>query len=159
MRTKFLIFCIIASITLLSAQKSELLDQKNGFRDIKLESAYSEIKDLILIMEEGDIKYYRKTSEELTINDFELSQIIYGIYSDKLYFIIIRTIGADNSKKLLEYLNQEYSEGQQNHNIPDTYTWFAKNAGLVYEYKEIPEIAEAYFYSKKTFIERRKSGY
>ena len=140
----------------LAAQNT--IDEKYGFRNIKLDESFNNFEDLKLLRESNGVKYYTRDYEDLKEDNFEIHQIVYGFYDNKLYFIVIQTIGEQNSKALLEYLNREYGEGQLNHNISDSYTWFAKKAGLVYEYKEIPEIAEAYLYSKNLLIEKRKAN-
>ena len=152
--TLFFLLCI-GLFQGLMAQNA--LDEKYGFRNIKLDDRFNNFEDLKLIRESNGVKYYTKEYEDLKEDNFEIQQIIYGFYDNKLYFIVIQTIGESNGKALLEYLNKEYGEGQLNHNIPDSYTWFAKKTGLVYECKEIPEIAEAYLYSKGLLIEKRKA--
>ncbi|MBN1182919.1 MAG: hypothetical protein JXB49_11570 [Bacteroidales bacterium] len=156
MRYIFLALFCIGLMQYATAQNT--LDEKYGFRDIKLDASFTDFEDLKLINESNGVSYYIKDYEDLKEEGFEMQQITYGFYNSKLYFIVIQTIGEKNGKKLLDYLNKEYGEGQLNHNIADSYTWFAKKAGLVYEYKEIPEIAETYLYSKSMLIEKRKSG-
>lgn len=156
---RFIIITLISfiAITSLSAQNKNSIDRKYGFRDIKLETPVDEISNLKLIKESNGIQYYIKQDENNKEGDLEFQQILYGFYNNKLYFIVLRTIGVQNADHLLTYLNREYGEGQPNHNIADSYTWFAKKTGLVYEYKEIPGIAEAYLYSKTLLIEKRKA--
>jgi hypothetical protein len=86
------------------------LDREYGFRGIMLESKLSSFNNMKLIQDEGNTKYYIRSTDELNINGIEVYSIKYCFYKNKLMMISITTNGLNNSQGLLDILQDQYGE-------------------------------------------------
>jgi hypothetical protein len=150
--SKTLVLVFIFSCGALYSQDQKKLDESYGFRGIILESTIKSEDSMVLLQETPSINFYKKKGEVLTLGSVKLQEIVYGYTNNQLYFIIIRAHGKDNSMQLLQYLKDEYGKGHKHNSSKEKYTWFAKKAGMVYEYKELIESSEVYIYSKKMYV-------
>ena len=124
------------------------LDTKYGFRDAKLETDLSQFSDLELVDEQGQTKFYTRASDELSVGEYAIEQIIYAFYKNKLQLISIRTKGSHNSRGLLQVLRSQYGYGSQPNRYMDKYIWSAKKTQLVYDENSLTNDADIIIVSK-----------
>lgn len=152
MTSKLFFLLFLFSLGTLNAQEQKKLDNNYGFLDIILESTMLPGDSMILLQKTSTIDFYKKKGEPLMLDDIKLHEIVYGYTNNKLYFIIVRVHGKANSMQLLKYLQNEYGKGHRHNSSKEKYTWFAKTAGMVYEFKDLIESAEVYLFSKKLYV-------
>lgn len=113
------------------------LDEKNGFRDNKLETNFNQFKDLVF--KEGEtVKFYIKKKENLTLGNYKLKNIYYGFYKNQLSNIIIETAGAINSHGVLDILIKGYGSPTDKPNkYIEHYFWLGEKVTLIYKENSI----------------------
>jgi len=131
------------------------LDYKNGFRDMKFETELPNDGTMVLI---GDtirnnhgagMKFYSRTTDNLTIGDYQLQSIIYGYYKGQLDYIQINTMGYTNSRGVLAMLQDLFGNGFKDNEYIEEYAWFGSKVTLLYDENSISNNAHVYFSDKK----------
>lgn len=147
---KSLIVLLLLSANVIAQTNSKAVDEKFGFRDIKLETTYAEFspKGLVKSSEDGDVKIYKLKNENLAIGDYKLQSISYVFYKEKLSQIMIETKGFANSNGLLEVLKSQYGEGYKSNRYIEKYLWSGSKAGLYYNQNSINKDAVLIIFSK-----------
>ncbi|KUG09030.1 hypothetical protein [Solirubrum puertoriconensis] len=88
MRLPLILTALILASSSATAQqlKSDLdkLDAKHGFRDVKLADTVTAIAGLQLIKDAGDVKEYKRSTDELAIGSNQLQAITYRFYRGRL---------------------------------------------------------------------------
>ena len=59
-----------------------------------------------LLAEEGDLKFYEKTSDPTKIGDVDVDKIIYGFYKDRFYNVMIYFRALANYARIQETLSK-----------------------------------------------------
>lgn len=140
----------------LTSQNKKILDEKNGFRELKFGVSIDSVSNLNLVEDAGLDKYYEKTNDKLTIGDFVVKSIHYGFYKGRLDLVIIKTVGYTNSKGVLAVFENQYGSGYKSNQYIEKYYWFGKTVTLTYDENSINNNATI-FMSSKMFAELRKA--
>jgi hypothetical protein len=132
----------------------QLLDAKNGFRDIKLGTPRTAIKGLVRAdVPDGGTTFYRRPTDVKKIGPYELARITYVFYHDKLMAVFLQIAGEDNAMGVMETLQKLYgpSTDAQEHSynknsIPQK--WMGKQVLLKIEQGASADEANVFFFSK-----------
>jgi len=130
------------------SQNLKKLDEKNGFRDMKLGMSIDSIKNLKKIEDSDNLKFYQRLDENLIIGDYQVESIVYGFYKGYLSFILIKTKGYTNSRGIKDVIVNLYGNGYQSNQYIEDYWWFANNVQLNYDENSITNDATIMFKSK-----------
>lgn len=119
------------------------VDEKFGFRDIKLETPFSKFSDkqLVKVEEEATKKYFKSKNENLKLGDYALNEITYIFFHDTLVSILIQTKGFLNSNGILKILNESYGQGFQSNKFIERYLWMGEKATIYYDQNSITKDA------------------
>src|ERR1044071_5376805 len=82
-----LVFAGLLSANEISAPKAgslEYLDARYGFRDLKFEQAIESCKTMVVLEDDGDMKFYTRQDDLLEQGGIKLKSIEYGFYKGKL---------------------------------------------------------------------------
>lgn len=126
------LFLIITTGNVFSQGKKRVIDDKYGFRDIKLETRIDSIPKLILTEDHGRTKYFHRNMEDLSLGDKSLKEIVYIFYDSTLYQILVKTDGIINSLSLLDMLSLTYGEGYKANQFLDAYLWQGRKTQLYF---------------------------
>ena len=88
---------------------------------------------------DGDEKFYKRPSENLTLGDAHLSEVLYGYYRDRLAFVLLKTANVDDSTRLLRILASAYGSGEPT----DSFQTVWKGEKVVLVYKQNPSSGAA----------------
>lgn len=113
------------------------LDAKNGFRDAIFGTNVTEFKNLVKVDEAGDKVYYKRTTDDLKLGDYQLKNISYGFYKNKLYCVMISIEGYSNSRGVLGILQAAYGKGSQDNEYIEEYVWFGSVVYMDYDENSI----------------------
>jgi hypothetical protein len=81
----------------------------SGFRDFTWGMDFNEVKrNLKLVEDHGDIKYYTKNKDDLKVGTAILKKISYGFYKGKFFAVNIKYQGIDNHVAIKEILGEKY---------------------------------------------------
>lgn len=119
------------------------IDEKFGFRDIKLETPFSKFsnKQLVKVEEEPLKKYYTSKIENLKLGDYALKEVTYIFFHDTLATILIQTKGLINSGGLLKILSESYGQGFQSNKYIERYLWMGEKATIYYDQNSVTKDA------------------
>jgi len=108
------------------------LDYKNGFRGVKFGSPSSSISGLSVVREQGPMKIYQKSDENLTLGDCQLDKIYYHFVDDKLMGVSLFPKEQDDGKALLDIFEIAFGDGMpgkphadasEHHQHADEFMW------------------------------------
>jgi hypothetical protein len=121
MKIKFILITFLFTSSILHSQENEKLDFKNGFKNFKLGTAPSQIKNIIRekneseITQNPDLKIYNYIGDDIkTIAEITISSISLYFFKDKLKSINIHFGNKYNDfnerqyNNILYYLEQNY---------------------------------------------------
>jgi len=119
------------------------LDYKNGFRGVKFGSPSSAIPGLSVVREQGSMKIYQKSGENLTLGACQLDHIYYHFVDDKLMGVSLFPKDADDGQALREIFEIAFGDGAtskphadsgEHHQHADEFFWRGKiaNARLTF---------------------------
>jgi hypothetical protein len=144
MKKLIVLFFILLPFTSFS-QNPKALDDKYGFREMKFETLFNSIKNLVKV-EEG---FYKSTTEDLKLGDYQLNEVVYSFYKDQLYIILIKVKGVINSNGVLKILQQAYGSGYQSNRYIESYLWNGQKTIMSYEQNSITGDATIFMWCKK----------
>lgn len=87
------------------------LDYKNGFRGVKFGSPSSAIPGLSLVKEQGSMKIYQKSGEQLTLGACTLDHVYYHFVDDKLMGVSLFPKDVDDGIALREIFEIAFGDG------------------------------------------------
>jgi hypothetical protein len=131
------------TVTSLLAQNGEVfkekLDEKFGFRNIKLEKSFSNYPSLKFTKIEGDGKLnsYTLNSEDKKLGDYILDKVIYVTINEKIAKIIICTKGLNNSNGLLSVLQSAFGGGFKGNRSLNDYLWIADKTTMFFSINSV----------------------
>lgn len=121
------------------ALKIDKLDSKYGFKSIKFEESYENIKHLLdpaPVKENAKDKqktYIVKDSTFRYVGRNEIEKVTVSFFNDKLWKIKIETAGMGNTKGFLEVLKTAYGNGQKLSTDRENYKWAGKKLTMEYD--------------------------
>lgn len=144
-------------------QEFKALDDKFGFRDVKLETPITSFKDCTRIPLGDDLKkdfpnYVGITPKnpDLHIGDFSLETVEYWFYKEQLLEIIIDvTLDYTNVEGVLKVLETAYGKPKKDIKVPDAwvvYRWRGAKVSMNYE---ISTKVSEYFQATISIISNR----
>ncbi len=89
------------------------LDEKNGFRDARLEASLTEFPDLEPAGKIKDLRCFRRKDEDLEVSGATMSRIRYCFYDNRLASVMMWGVGADVAGDLLNSMREQYGKGEQ----------------------------------------------
>jgi hypothetical protein len=108
------------------------LDWRYGFRDLKFEQPVATCRGMVLVEDDGDLKFYTRKEERLELGGAKLKLIEYGFYRGKLANVTINAEGKSNSEALLKVLQKDYGTGIQAPHTFDKLYWFGQKVLVDY---------------------------
>jgi hypothetical protein len=74
-----------------------VLDERYGFRDLKFEQSIKATKDMVLLEDDGDMKFYTRKGDPLEVGGAKLKKIEYAFYKGKLANITLTAAADDDA--------------------------------------------------------------
>jgi hypothetical protein len=89
------------------------LDSKNGFRQARFNTAFTEFEGLEFTKAKEGLGCYQRADEDLKVGDAEVEYIEYCFHEGRLAAVIQYGIGADTATQLLKALRHAYGKGER----------------------------------------------
>ncbi|UPL48520.1 hypothetical protein [Hymenobacter sublimis] len=115
------------------------LDEKNGFKDAKLESDVSSFSHLIdedCGSSEAGVKCYTRTTDVLKVGTASLDKIQYTFYKNALAVIIVTVKGRENIISFSETLQAAYGAGKRPYEGVNEVEWNGERVKMSGEVKK-----------------------
>ncbi|PIF62663.1 hypothetical protein [Flavobacterium sp. 11] len=134
------------------------LDAKNGFRNDIFGTPVESFSTLAVLekSKDGYNVYYKKTDENFSLGDVEISDVYYSFYKGKLESISFSTKGYANSKGILDILKSNYGSGYQSNKYMEKYYWLGKTIVLSYTENSTSRDAKVYISTNVNKAEQEK---
>ncbi len=133
---KFLFFYSLLISFSSFGQSIAQLEKRNGFRDARLGASIKTFRNLVLTESEGNTKYYRRTTDVMTMKGVTFADITYAFYNGRLSHIFITLNGVENSRKFVALLESLYGEGERLYpwveSFDNVLEWNGENITLTY---------------------------
>jgi hypothetical protein len=100
------------------------LDWRYGFRDLKFEQSVESSRDMVLIEDDGDLKFYTRKNDSLELGGAKLKLIEYGYYKGKFATVMITADGEADAVALLKSLETDYGPGSKSPRNISKFYWF-----------------------------------
>jgi hypothetical protein len=107
------------------------LDASNGFRDLSFGSA--PLADMRLVEDDGDEKFYQRSTDDLSVGSGHLASITYDYYKYRLLGVELETRGLANSRALLDTLKAAYGVPYQPNGFLQRYMWPGAIVNVIYD--------------------------
>lgn len=122
-------------------------NEPETFRNIKWGKNISELKDMKIVQNAGDNKFYKRKSEKLKIGTAKINDLVYAFYKGHFAGVLIRFSESSNFMDIKEAFIQLYGEGVKSNRFLDNYWWFGSDVDINLEYSKVSnEGSLAYFY-------------
>lgn len=151
----FLVFLLTWCCITSHAQNGEVfkekLDEKFGFKNIKLEKEFSNYPSLKFTKIEGDdtLNFYILSTEEKKLSDVSIDKVVYVTIKGKIAKIVIYTKGFTNSNGLLSILQSGFGTGFKGNRYLEDYLWMTDKTTLFYTINSITRDGVAEIASNK----------
>ncbi len=142
----------IAPVTDVAMGSVAYLDARNGFRDMKFGEPPK--SGMVLTEKQGDLKFYRRASDDLTVGSGRVAAITYIFYKNRLFTVMLQTKGIMNSQALLATFRAAYGPGDKPNEFLDAYLWSGKIVSVSYNENLVTKNATALI--KNRAIARQK---
>jgi hypothetical protein len=119
------------------------------FRGMKWGSSIRDYKDMVLV-EDGEVKYYSKRNDNLTINESKLDKILYDFFSDKLMSIIIKFTGYGTFSNIHKAFKENYGTEYKPNQYMEKYRYCLQcESSASIEYSSITNKGTIYYMNSK----------
>lgn len=145
MFTPFLFIALIVN----AQENKEAIDQKFGFRNVKLETKLNEFPQFKKIEYGDGYTFYENPKEDKHLGSYELDNVTYVFYEFTLAQIMIQSKGLINSDGLLKVLQELYGKGFKGNQYIDRYLWKGNKASIYYNKNSITDDALIVIFSNK----------
>lgn len=134
--------------TFISLQTADAMNNEpDDFRGMLWSIDISELSGMRLIAAEGDMKFYEKQNENLTIGNAKVSKIVYGFYKDSFYSLFIYYDGIINFSKLKDIYVEKYGEAYHPNEYINRFSWSGTNLDILLTFDDILKNGRiVYFY-------------
>ncbi|UOQ78543.1 hypothetical protein MUN84_08325 [Hymenobacter sp. 5516J-16] len=115
------------------------LDEKNGFKDAKLESnvsSFGHLVDEYCGSSEAGVKCYTRTTDVLKVGTASLDKIQYTFYKDALAVITVTVKGRENIISFSETLYAAYGTGKRPYEGVNEAEWNGERVKMSAEVKK-----------------------
>ena len=125
------------------------VEASNGFRGITWGTPLSKLTGMVVADDSGQVKYYRRSGDSLSLGETELKRISYGFYRDKFYSVLIEFEGKANFEKARTHLLATYGETAKIGSTGTSYMWgTADGASISLKYSETPQQGYVFFFNR-----------
>jgi hypothetical protein len=108
------------------------LDWRYGFRDLKFEQPVETCNGLVLVEDDGDLKFYHRKDERLELGDAKLKLIEYGFYKGKFATVVITAASETDAAGLLQALESDYGAPTKSPRNNHKLYWFGRKVLIDY---------------------------
>lgn len=119
------------------------LDESNGFENFKFGSSQADYKNLSIEIDEGNIKLFSVSSDQININGIQFDNVRLTFLKNKLNAIALTTRNS-TGKAFLELLKAKYGTPKT---FKENCEWSGKKVVLIYEPYDAGTDAVVNFYS------------
>ena len=130
-------------------------NEPDGFRGIKWGTNISELPDMGLVEDAGDLKYYSRLYDSMKIGDTRVDRIIYGFYKDRFYRVEISFSEFSNFTRLKATFLDQYGSGYKPYSLLEDYWWDGSTVSIVMDYNEILGKGRIIFFFKPISEEKK----
>lgn len=124
---------MLASAVLASTAWADIMKEEPAdFRGVKWDEVFSNVSDkMVMVRDEGDVKYYRREGDVLKIGHVDALKVAYRFYKGKFSSGVVQTYGGANQKALLVSLSDTYGTPLRPRKRIPQYFWDGKEAFMV----------------------------
>ena len=98
-------------------------NEPSGYEGHEWGTPFENMSENMQLIQETNIKIYNKQDDALTFQEVKVAEKIYAFYEDKFAAVMMRSIGAAESKALLNAFEAEYGFGKKPDIRKDLYFW------------------------------------
>jgi len=134
-------------------------NEPEGFRGIKWGTNIKDVKNMKLVEDAVDSKFYMRKDEKNKIGDAIVDSIVYVFYNNKFYGVIIKFNSITNFTRLKETFFQQYGSGNKHNRFMEDYDWglMGSDVYINLKYSEVSEKGQIH-YSYRPIAEEKKSA-
>jgi hypothetical protein len=130
-------------------------NEPDGFRGIKWGTNISELRDMGLVEDVDDLKYYSRKDDKMKLGDTDIEQIRYGFYKDRFYTVKISFSEFSNFTRLKATFIDQYGLGYKLYSKLEDYSWVGSTVSIVMDYNEILGKGRIIFFFKPISEEKK----
>jgi hypothetical protein len=134
--------------TLIYLQTADAMNNEpDDFRGMRWSINVVDLSGMRLIAAEGDMKFYEKQNDNLTIGNAKASKIVYGFYKDCFYSLFIYYDDIINFSRLKDIYVEKYGEAFHPNEYINRFSWSGSNLDILLTYDDILKNGRiVYFY-------------
>ena len=108
------------------------LDWRYGFRDLEFERSIETCKAMVLIEDDGDLKFYHRKDDSLELGGAKLKLIEYGFYKGKFATVVITVASEVDAVPFLKSLEADYGPARKSPRNNGKLYWFGQKVLVDY---------------------------
>jgi hypothetical protein len=123
----------------------------NGFGGITWGTPLSRLTGMTVADDSGQVKYYRRANDPLSLGDAALKRLSYGFYQGKFYSVLIEFEGRANFEKIKTHLLKTHGEAARIGGEGTNYMWrTADGASVSLKYSEVAQQGYVFYFHRMT---------
>jgi hypothetical protein len=128
---------IALALTLsISSFVSGFSDEPSEFRGIKWGTEIGTLKGMEFLAQDGDLKFFERQNDPLTIENVQLDAVVYGFYRDQFFSAMAYYASLANFLNLKDVLSRKHGEPFRPAETPNRYFWSGEKVDLLLIYDE-----------------------
>jgi len=146
MRYRFILFILVF---LQMGGLGYSADLKDGFLGMNWKTHAADLSGFSKIREDGKVSYYIKPDQVHIIQDFEVSQVVYGFYEHQFFSVYVKIDRIDVFSEIKNYMTQKYGNPSVTLAVKSelkTYRWKYKKTKIKLKYYEKSGYMKLAFY-------------
>jgi hypothetical protein len=132
MKAGMLLGVVMAILASSALAAESMKEEPADFRGVKWSEAFANVGDqMVLVRDEGDVKYYRRNGDPLKFGHIDAIKVAYRFYKGNFSSGVIQTYGGANQKDLLSALSRTHGDPVRPRKRIPQYFWDGQTAFMV----------------------------
>lgn len=153
-----LVLIALGLLTVFVGASFGLQNEPEDIRGMKWGTNVGELKGMVFLAEDGDLKFYERENDSMTVMEVPVDRIVYGFHKQRLFSAMAYYSTLANFLNLKDSLSRKHGEPFRPTELPNRYFWSGDKVEVLLIYDENTMSGRlSYFYKPiQTEAEGRK---
>jgi hypothetical protein len=130
-----LIFGLIAMLYVYNSS-DEIIKEPDNFRGVKWGESLENVPGMKPLAEEGDLKFYEKSGDEMKFEDAQVERIVYGAYKNRFHNVLVYYRSDENFMKIKKVLSRQFGDLVQVEQAAKKFVWSGETLNVLLSHED-----------------------
>lgn len=131
-----LLMTALGLLTVFAGVSFGFQNEPEDIRGMKWGTNVGELKGMVFLAEDGDLKFYERENDSMTMADVPVDRIVYGFYKQRFFNALAYYSTLANFLNLKDSLSRKHGEPFRPAGTPNRYFWSGDKVEILLIYDE-----------------------